>query len=41
MMTGTLVELFRHKAWATLRLIEYCQVLADEHLVQPVATRLP
>jgi uncharacterized damage-inducible protein DinB len=31
-MTGTLLELFRHKTWATLRLIEYCQTLADEHL---------
>jgi len=40
-MTGTLVELFRHKTWATLGLIEYCQRLADEHLVRPVATRLP
>jgi uncharacterized damage-inducible protein DinB len=40
-MTGTLVELFRHKTWATPRLIEHCQGLADGHLVQPVATRLP
>jgi uncharacterized damage-inducible protein DinB len=31
-MTGTLLELFRHKTWATLRLIEYCQGLTDEHL---------
>jgi uncharacterized damage-inducible protein DinB len=31
-MTGTLLELFRHKTWATLRLIEYCQGLADDHL---------
>ena len=31
-MTGTLLELFRHKTWATLRLIEYCQGLADEDL---------
>ena len=31
-MTGTLLELYRHKTWATLRLIEYCQDLADEHL---------
>jgi uncharacterized damage-inducible protein DinB len=31
-MTQTLLELFRHKTWATLRLIEYCQALADEHL---------
>jgi len=27
-----LLELFRHKTWATLRPIEYCQRLADEHL---------
>jgi uncharacterized damage-inducible protein DinB len=27
-----LLELFRHKTWATLRLIEHCQGLADEHL---------
>ena len=27
-----LVELFRYKTWATLRLIEHCQGLADEHL---------
>src|SRR5207247_8334853 len=31
-MTDALLELFRHKTWATLRLIEYCQHLADEHL---------
>jgi uncharacterized damage-inducible protein DinB len=31
-MNGTLLELHRHKTWATLRLIEYCQGLADEHL---------
>jgi uncharacterized damage-inducible protein DinB len=31
-MTGTLLELFRHKTWATLRLIEYCRQLPDEHL---------
>jgi uncharacterized damage-inducible protein DinB len=31
-MTTGLLELFRHKTWATLRLIEYCQELADEHL---------
>ncbi len=31
-MNGTLLELFRHKTWATLRLIGYCQDLADEHL---------
>jgi uncharacterized damage-inducible protein DinB len=31
-MAGTLLELYRHKTWATLRLIEYCQGLADEHL---------
>src|SRR5436853_4893610 len=27
-----LVEMFRFKTWATLRLIEYCEGLADEHL---------
>lgn len=31
-MNGTLLELFRHKTWATLRLIELCQGLDDEHL---------
>jgi uncharacterized damage-inducible protein DinB len=31
-MTGTLLELYRHKTWATLRLIEYCKGLADEDL---------
>jgi uncharacterized damage-inducible protein DinB len=31
-MADTLLELYRHKTWATLRLIEYCQGLADEHL---------
>ena len=31
-MSGVLLELFRHKTWATLRLIEYCQDLAEEHL---------
>ncbi len=31
-MSGVLLELYRHKTWATLRLIEYCQGLADEHL---------
>ena len=31
-MNRTLLELYRHKTWATLRLIEHCQGLADEHL---------
>ncbi|HEX9414537.1 MAG TPA: DinB family protein [Ktedonobacterales bacterium] len=31
-MNGTLLELYRHKTWATLRLIEHCQGLDDEHL---------
>lgn len=31
-MTDALLELYRHKTWATLRLIEYCHGLADEHL---------
>jgi uncharacterized damage-inducible protein DinB len=31
-MNDVLLELYRHKTWATLRLIEYCQGLDDEHL---------
>jgi uncharacterized damage-inducible protein DinB len=31
-MNGALLELYRHKTWATLRLIEHCQGLDDEHL---------
>ena len=31
-MNGTLLELSRHKTWATLRLIEYCQGLDNEQL---------
>src|SRR5262245_41673217 len=31
-MNATLLELYRHKTWATLRLIEYCQGLDDELL---------
>jgi uncharacterized damage-inducible protein DinB len=31
-MNVALLELFRHKTWATLRLIEYCQRLDDEQL---------
>ncbi|MDQ2965102.1 MAG: hypothetical protein M3R57_04585 [Chloroflexota bacterium] len=31
-MNEALLELCRHKTWATLRLIEHCQRLADEHL---------
>jgi uncharacterized damage-inducible protein DinB len=31
-MNGTLVELYRHKTWATLRLIEFCQGLDDDML---------
>jgi len=31
-MTDALLELFRHKTWATLRLVAYCQHVADEHL---------
>ena len=31
-MNGALLELYRHKTWATLRLIEYCQGLADADL---------
>jgi len=29
---NTLLELYRHKSWATLRLIEYCQSLDPQHL---------
>jgi uncharacterized damage-inducible protein DinB len=32
MTTSVLLELLRHKTWATLQLIEYCQRLAPEHL---------
>jgi uncharacterized damage-inducible protein DinB len=31
-MNGALLELYRHKTWATLRLIELCQGLADDDL---------
>ncbi len=31
-MNEVLLELYRHKTWATLRLIEHCQSLDDEHL---------
>ena len=31
-MNGALLELYRHKTWATLRLIEYCRGLDDELL---------
>src|SRR5579859_6768398 len=31
-MTSVLLELFRHKTWATVRLIEFCQSLDAEHL---------
>ncbi len=31
-MSGALVELFRHKTWATLQLIEFCQGLTDADL---------
>jgi uncharacterized damage-inducible protein DinB len=31
-MNATLLTLYRHKTWATLRLIEYCQGLGDEDL---------
>lgn len=31
-MSDVLLALYRHKTWATLRLIEYCQGLDDEHL---------
>jgi uncharacterized damage-inducible protein DinB len=31
-MNGALLELYRHKTWATLRVIEFCQGLAGDHL---------
>lgn len=31
-MNGTLLELYRHKTWATIRLIEHCESLDDEYL---------
>jgi uncharacterized damage-inducible protein DinB len=31
-MNGALLSMYRHKTWATLRLIEHCQGLADDHL---------
>jgi uncharacterized damage-inducible protein DinB len=31
-MNGALLQLYRHKTWATLRLIEYCKGLGNEHL---------
>jgi uncharacterized damage-inducible protein DinB len=29
---NAMLEMFRHKTWATLRLIEHCKGLEDEHL---------
>src|SRR5262245_50315298 len=37
-MNGVLLALYRHKTWATLRLIEFCQGLGDEH---PLAAAAP
>jgi uncharacterized damage-inducible protein DinB len=31
-MTSVLLELFRHKTWATSRVLEFCQSIAAEHL---------
>jgi len=31
-MNDVLLHLYRHKTWATLRLIDYCQGVGDEHL---------
>jgi uncharacterized damage-inducible protein DinB len=31
-MNGALLSMYRHTTWATLRLIEHCQGLADDHL---------
>jgi hypothetical protein len=39
-MSGAVLELFRHKTWATLRLIEYCQDFADEHLDATISNDL-
>jgi len=36
-MNGALLELFRHKTWATLRLIEHCRGLQDDHLDATIA----
>jgi uncharacterized damage-inducible protein DinB len=36
-MNRALLELYRHKTWATLRLIEHCQRLPDEHLDATIA----
>jgi hypothetical protein len=30
-MKAALLSMYRHKTWATLRLIENCQGLADDH----------
>lgn len=35
-MNGALIQLHRHKAWATLSLIEHCQRLDAEHLDAPM-----
>src|SRR5438128_8415847 len=31
-MSEALLELFRHKTWATLELLDFCRDLDDEHL---------
>jgi uncharacterized damage-inducible protein DinB len=31
-VSGTLATLYRHKTWATLHLIEYCQGIDEKHL---------
>ena len=36
-MNRALLELYRHKTWATLRLIAHCQGLAGEHLDATIA----
>ncbi len=36
-MDGALVQLYRHKTWATLRLIERCQGLDAEHVDATIA----
>lgn len=35
-MDGAIIQLYRHKAWATLQLLEHCQTLDAEHLDAPM-----
>lgn len=36
-MNGALLEAFRHNAWATMRLLEFCRDLPPEQLIAPGA----